>query len=32
MPTVSWSEAVDEALCFGWVDSTKRSINDEKFR
>jgi uncharacterized protein YdeI (YjbR/CyaY-like superfamily) len=20
-PTMSWSEAVDEALCFGWIDS-----------
>lgn len=20
-PTVSWSDAVDEALCFGWIDS-----------
>jgi uncharacterized protein YdeI (YjbR/CyaY-like superfamily) len=23
-PTISWSEAVDEALCFGWIDSVKR--------
>lgn len=28
---LSWSEAVDEALCFGWIDSTKRSVDDEKF-
>jgi len=26
-PTISWSEAVDEALCFGWIDSKKISIN-----
>jgi uncharacterized protein YdeI (YjbR/CyaY-like superfamily) len=31
MPTISWSEAVDEALCFGWIDSQKKSIDDEKF-
>jgi uncharacterized protein YdeI (YjbR/CyaY-like superfamily) len=31
IPTVSWSEAVDEALCFGWIDSQRRSIDDEKF-
>ncbi|MDH4473265.1 MAG: YdeI/OmpD-associated family protein [Fluviicola sp.] len=24
VPTISWSEAVDEALCFGWIDSVKR--------
>lgn len=29
---LSWSEAVDEALCFGWIDSTKKSIDDEKYR
>lgn len=31
VPTLSWSDAVDEALCFGWIDSTKRSLDDEKF-
>jgi uncharacterized protein YdeI (YjbR/CyaY-like superfamily) len=31
IPTISWSEAVDEALCFGWVDSRKKPIDDEKF-
>jgi uncharacterized protein YdeI (YjbR/CyaY-like superfamily) len=30
-PTISWSEAVDEALCFGWVDSTRRPLDEEKF-
>lgn len=28
---LSWSESVDEALCFGWIDSTKRKIDDEKY-
>lgn len=32
IPTVTWSEAVDEALCFGWIDSKKQSIDDEKFK
>ncbi|WP_159580824.1 YdeI family protein [Marinoscillum sp. 108] len=31
MPSVSWSEAVDEALCFGWIDSTRRPIDEEKY-
>ncbi len=29
-PTISWSNAVDEALCFGWIDSKKVSIDKEK--
>jgi uncharacterized protein YdeI (YjbR/CyaY-like superfamily) len=31
IPTISWSDAVDEALCFGWIDSVRKSIDDEKF-
>jgi uncharacterized protein YdeI (YjbR/CyaY-like superfamily) len=31
MPTLSWSEAVDEALCFGWIDSTRKTIDSESF-
>lgn len=30
-PNLNWSEAVDEALCFGWIDSTKKSIDDERY-
>lgn len=29
---LSWSEAVDQALCYGWIDSTKKSIDDEKYQ
>lgn len=31
LPTVFWSDAVDEALCFGWIDSTRKTIDNEKF-
>lgn len=31
LSTVSWSETVDQALCFGWIDSLVRPIDDEKF-
>ena len=31
VPTISWSEAVDEALCFGWIDSIRKPIDHEKF-
>lgn len=30
-PSISWSEAVDEALCFGWIDSTKKTIDKESY-
>ncbi|MEO8770418.1 MAG: YdeI/OmpD-associated family protein [Ferruginibacter sp.] len=30
-PTITWSVAVDEALCFGWVDSKRKPIDEEKF-
>ena len=31
-PSVSWSDAVDEALCFGWIDSKIVTIDEESFR
>ena len=31
IPTITWSQAVDEAICFGWIDSTARSIDNEKY-
>lgn len=30
-PSISWSNAVNEALCFGWIDSTRKTIDNEKF-
>ncbi len=29
--TLTWSEAVDEALCFGWIDSTRKTLDSETF-
>lgn len=31
-PSVNWSDAVDEALCFGWIDSKAETIDKDKFR
>lgn len=31
VPTLNWSEAVDEALCFGWIDSTRKTIDEFSF-
>ena len=30
-PTLSWSESVDEALCFGWIDGVRKSIDAERY-
>jgi uncharacterized protein YdeI (YjbR/CyaY-like superfamily) len=30
-PRVAYADAVDEALCFGWIDSTSRPLDDEKY-
>jgi uncharacterized protein YdeI (YjbR/CyaY-like superfamily) len=29
-PSLTWSQAVDEALCFGWIDGVLRGIDDER--
>src|SRR3546814_3593555 len=29
-PTITWSEAVDEALCFGWIDSIKKKLDEDR--
>jgi len=29
--SVTYREALDEALCFGWIDSTIRRVDDEKY-
>ena len=31
VPSMTWSEAVDEALCFGWIDGVRRSIDGESY-
>ena len=30
-PTISYNDAVEEALCFGWIDSIEKGIDEEKF-
>lgn len=31
-PSITWSEAVEEALCFGWIDSKAKAIDDRRYR
>jgi uncharacterized protein YdeI (YjbR/CyaY-like superfamily) len=30
-PSITWPESVDEALCFGWIDGVRKSIDDERY-
>ena len=30
-PSMTWSQSVDQALCFGWIDGIRRSIDKERY-
>src|SRR5438270_3852964 len=30
-PSITWPEAVDEALCFGWIDGLRKGIDDVSY-
>ena len=30
-PSVEWSESVDQAICFGWIDGIRRKIDEESY-
>jgi len=30
--SIDWSESVDEAICFGWIDGIRKSIDDESYQ
>ena len=30
-PSMTWPESVDEALCFGWIDGVRRSVDGERY-
>ena len=30
-PSITWPESVDEALCFGWIDGIRKSIDEESY-
>lgn len=31
-PSITWSESVDVALCFGWIDGVRRRIDDVSYQ
>lgn len=30
-PSMTWSESVDQAICFGWIDGIRRSLGPESY-
>jgi uncharacterized protein YdeI (YjbR/CyaY-like superfamily) len=30
-PSITWPESVDEALCFGWIDGIRKSVDDTSY-
>jgi len=30
-PSITWPEAVDQALCFGWIDAVRKSIDASSY-
>lgn len=30
-PSIDWPQSVDEALCFGWIDGIRKSIDEESY-
>lgn len=30
-PSITWPQSVDQALCFGWIDGVRRSIDEESY-
>jgi uncharacterized protein YdeI (YjbR/CyaY-like superfamily) len=30
-PSLTWPESVDEALCFGWIDGVRKSLDAESY-
>jgi uncharacterized protein YdeI (YjbR/CyaY-like superfamily) len=31
-PTLTWSESVDQALCFGWIDGIRKPVDRESYK
>lgn len=31
-PSMTWSESVDQAICFGWIDGVRKSIDKESYQ
>lgn len=32
IPSITWPESVDEALCFGWIDGLRKTIDEKSYK
>ncbi len=32
VPSMTWPESVDEALCFGWIDGVRHKVDQERYK
>ena len=32
IPSITWPESVDQALCFGWIDGLRNSIDARRYK
>jgi uncharacterized protein YdeI (YjbR/CyaY-like superfamily) len=30
-PSITWQESVDQALCYGWIDGIRKSVNERSY-
>lgn len=31
VPSITWPESVDEALCFGWIDGVRKTVDEARY-
>lgn len=32
IPSITWDESVEEAICFGWIDGLRKSIDEKAYK
>jgi uncharacterized protein YdeI (YjbR/CyaY-like superfamily) len=32
IPSLTWPQSVDEALCFGWIDGVRKKVDEERYK
>lgn len=32
LPSMTWSQSVDQALCYGWIDGVRRSLDQDSYQ
>ena len=32
LPSITWPESVDEALCFGWIDGLRKTVDAQSYK